>query len=207
MRKRKKKGKKERRMKEEEERAHQLGELRGPEVHGDDTIARHPVSVEISQHLLGSKTLLSLEAANEHTVGVLKILDGSALSQELGVREDLELDASPGVGLEDGPHALSGLAGNGGLLNDDLGGLGDLGDGASGPLDPLEISGAASTETRDLGGSVHRDEDDISFLDGPLHVSAEEQVVTTALYIQRMRQVTSKGKGRGSERDSLSTIS
>ena len=139
------------------------------------------MGVEVGKDLLGGETLRSLQAADEDAVGLLKILHGGALSQELGVGEDLELDAGPGVRLENRSHALGRLAGHGGLLHNNLGGLGDISNRAGGPLDPLEVSSLAGTETRDLGRGVHGHEDDIRLPDGSLNLGREEEVLAAAL--------------------------
>lgn len=89
-----------------------LGELRGPQVHGDDSLLGDPASVDIDQLLLSSQTLGGLEASDKNTVGAGQILDGGTLSQKLGVGKNVEADVLVGVGLKDGAHALGSTAWN-----------------------------------------------------------------------------------------------
>ena len=71
-----------------------------------------------------------MQGSDKNTVRSEQVGDGSTLSKELRVGEDVEAAAGPRVGLEDGTHGLSRSAWDGGLLNDDLGGGGNLGDTA-----------------------------------------------------------------------------
>ena len=64
-----------------------------PEIGGEDLVARHPVRVDLHQSGHGGGALWRGGAADEHAVGPREVLDGSALRQEFGVTQNLELDA------------------------------------------------------------------------------------------------------------------
>jgi len=71
-----------------------------------------------------------LQGPDKDTIRSEQVCDGSSLSKELRVGEDVEAASGPRVGLEDGAHGLRCSAWHGGLLNDDLGGGSNLGDTA-----------------------------------------------------------------------------
>ena len=157
---------------------HELGKLGGPEIGGEDLLTGDPAGVDGGDFLDGVQSLGGLLAADEDAVGILEILDGGTLGQELGIREDLE-GAVLGVGSEDGKHGLRGLHGNGALLDDDLWAHGLLGDHAGGGLDVLEIRGATGAYTVGLGRGADADEDDVGLTDGLADVCGEEEVPAT----------------------------
>jgi hypothetical protein len=74
------------------------------------------------------------QTANEHTIGRLEIANRRAFGEELGVREDVELDARLRVGLEHRSNALRSQHGHGGLFYDDRALLRVLGDRTSDAL-------------------------------------------------------------------------
>lgn len=131
----------------------QLGELGGPDVGGDDALARHPAVVEVNHDLEGGETVGGLLGAEEDTRGLEKIVDGGTLSEELGVVDDAELDAGIGL-LEDSLEGGGGTDGDGGLLNDNLVVLGATSDGTGGELEVLQVGGRAGADTKGLGGSL-----------------------------------------------------
>lgn len=189
-------------LKQTNPRTYQLGELRRPHVGGDDVLTGNPVGVDVDQGVLGADALGGLQSTDQDTVRVQQILDGGTLSQELGVRQDVELHLGRRVGIEDGAHALSSAARHSRLLDDDFGALGNLSNAARSALDvaiPMmvsqntpnllfqwisdlrKVSGTAGAHTGLLGGGVDRDEDKISLLDGTIDVGGEEQVLAAAL--------------------------
>lgn len=152
---------------------------------------------------------MGLEGTDEDPVRGEEVLDGGTFGQELGVGQDVEPAAGLGVGLEDGPHgpvqsekqggfrdqsmrwiqgesrretvdSLGGPAGDGRLLDDNLGRGRDLGDPSGSQLDVVQVGGETSTETRLLGRSVDRDEDQVGLGDTLVDLGREEQVPTPA---------------------------
>lgn len=82
--------------------------------------------------------------------------------------------------MEDGRDSLSGLNGDGGLFDNDLGGLGDLSDATGRELPVGEICSTASADANLLGWGVDGDEDNVSLLDGGVDVGGEEEVAAAA---------------------------
>lgn len=77
-------------------------------------------------------------------------------------------------------NSLGGPAGNGRLLDDNLGRGRNLGNPSGSQLDVVQVGGETSTETRLLGGGVDRDEDQVGLGDTLVDLGREEQVPTPA---------------------------
>lgn len=180
----------------EEGVGHELGKLGGPEVGGEDLLAGDPAGVNGDDFLDGSQPLGGLLSADEDAVGIVQILDGRSLGEELWIGEDLE-GAVLGVGPEDGEHCLGGLHGNGALLDDDLGADGLLGDHAGCSLDVLQIGGASGTDSVGLGRGPDADEDDVGFADGLADVGGEEEVLPPGGFDNLLQAGLVNGKGVG----------
>lgn len=69
---------------------HQLGELGGPRVGGDDSLFRDPVFVHGTQRLDGHLTFGGFVPADQNTVGLFQIPHRRSFSQELWVGQDLD---------------------------------------------------------------------------------------------------------------------
>lgn len=82
---------------------------------------RNPVGVDVGEGLASLKTLLGLEGTDENSVGRKQVADSGTLGEELGVAENVEPDTRSRVGVEDGSHRFRSSAGDGRLLDDDLG--------------------------------------------------------------------------------------
>ncbi|KAJ8533423.1 hypothetical protein ON010_g13832 [Phytophthora cinnamomi] len=154
---------------------HELGQLRGPDVGRDDALARHPVRVDAHELLHGSVALGGLGAANQDAAGLLQVVDGRALGQELRVGQHLELEALR-VGAQHGLDALGRAHGHRGLLHHDLALRGHVRDLARAGLAVLRVGGAAGADAARLGGRVHAHEDDVGLVDVLVQVGGEEQM-------------------------------
>lgn len=114
---------------------------------------RDPVRVHASERCTGILALWCLEGSNEDTIGREEVSDGGSLSEELGVRKDIETASRLGVGLEDGAHRLSSTAWHCGFLDDDLRSSRDPGDLTRGKfdiaIDKNDISTSDPTRARD----------------------------------------------------------
>ena len=101
-----------------------LGQLGRPQVGGNDTGAINPLGIHCRESGSCLEALRRLLRADQHAAGLGQVLDGGALGQELGVGQDLELDACVGsiqhalhgVGSADGDSRLLHLAKNSSLL-------------------------------------------------------------------------------------------
>mmetsp|Transcript_26117 Transcript_26117/g.61216 ORF Transcript_26117/g.61216 Transcript_26117/m.61216 type:complete len:500 (+) Transcript_26117:98-1597(+) len=156
---------------------HELGELRRPEVGGDDLRARDPLRVHTCESLDGREALRGLLTANQHASRVLQVVHGGALGEELWVRQHLESDA---VLRRRGEHTLDGVGGadrHRRLLHHNLVGGGDLGDLTGTELAVLDVGRAARADTLGLGRGVDRDEDDVGLCDGLVDGGREEHVL------------------------------
>mmetsp|Transcript_57290 Transcript_57290/g.79498 ORF Transcript_57290/g.79498 Transcript_57290/m.79498 type:complete len:234 (+) Transcript_57290:425-1126(+) len=91
---------------------HQLRQLRGPQVRGDDLVLGHPSGIDGRQRHDGSVACLGLLPANQHTGGRAQVWDRSAFRQELGVGQNLKADPLLGRGAQHAAHGLGGLHGN-----------------------------------------------------------------------------------------------
>mmetsp|Transcript_2861 Transcript_2861/g.5134 ORF Transcript_2861/g.5134 Transcript_2861/m.5134 type:complete len:362 (+) Transcript_2861:190-1275(+) len=138
----------------EEGVAGEFGELTGPEVGGDDLLLSDPVAVDVDDLGDGDLSLGRAVASDKNAHGILEITDGAALSKELGVRDDLELDVVALVGLEDRVDLLGRSKGHGALLDDDLVRLSGSSDRARDSLPGGHIKGLAGTTAIELGGCV-----------------------------------------------------
>jgi hypothetical protein len=83
---------------------HELTELRGPQVGGDDLGRRNPVGIDGHHRGDGGQALGGLLSSDQHAGRVLQVGDGGTLGQELGVAQHLEL-----VGGGGRQHALHGV--------------------------------------------------------------------------------------------------
>lgn len=61
----------------------ELGKLRRPEAHGQNSLLRNPVGVDVRKSLASIKTLSGLERANKNSIRAEKIGDSSTLGKEL----------------------------------------------------------------------------------------------------------------------------
>lgn len=68
---------------------HQLGQLRGPRVGGDDSLFGDPVFVHGAQRPDGHLTFVGFIAADQDAVGLFKVPHCRSLSQELWVGQNL----------------------------------------------------------------------------------------------------------------------
>lgn len=73
----------------------QLGELRRPDIGGQDALPGNPGSVNVDKGLGGLLARGSGSGTDKDSVGVEQIVDGGTGSQELGVGENFEVDARP----------------------------------------------------------------------------------------------------------------
>mmetsp|Transcript_2340 Transcript_2340/g.7011 ORF Transcript_2340/g.7011 Transcript_2340/m.7011 type:complete len:206 (-) Transcript_2340:79-696(-) len=135
--------------------------------------------VDGGQGLNGAVTLVGGGTTDEHTVGALEVGHGSALSEELRVAEHGERRLSGAM--EHGGDGLGSLNRDGGLLDDDLGRLGDRCNSAGGELPVGEVSCASGADAILLRWRIHSDEDDVGLLDCLVHLGSEEQVLSSAL--------------------------
>lgn len=71
---------------------HKLGQLRGPNVGGQDTLTGDPGVVDLDESLGSPLSGGGRGGTDQNTVGVEEILDSSTGSQELGVGENLEVN-------------------------------------------------------------------------------------------------------------------
>ena len=76
--------------------------------------------------------------------------------------------------------SLGGPAGDGRLLDDDLGAGRNFGDPSGGQLDVVQVGGETGTETGLFGGGVDRDKDQVGLGDTLVDLGGEEQVPAPA---------------------------
>lgn len=157
----------------------ELRQLRGPDVGGDDALARHPVLIHAHELLDGRMARFRLGSSDQNPAGLLQVLDGRSLGQELRVGEHLELQAL-GIRAQHGLDGLGRAHGHGGLLDDDLVGGGDLCDLARAGLAVLGVGGAAGADAALLGGRVDAHEDDVGLVDVLVQIRREEEVLAPA---------------------------
>mmetsp|Transcript_24271 Transcript_24271/g.47390 ORF Transcript_24271/g.47390 Transcript_24271/m.47390 type:complete len:420 (-) Transcript_24271:49-1308(-) len=160
--------------------SNELGELRRPEVGGDNPIPGDPVGVHINKLLHSLLSKLGGHASNENAVRHVEILHGGTLGKELRVGENLEVDL-PIVGHEHLAHGVGGTDRKGGLLDDNLRSIGNLGDITGSKLPVLKVSSAASTNTVSLGRGVDRHEDNLALTDSLVDLGGEEEVLVADL--------------------------
>jgi len=153
----------------------ELGKLGRPDVGGQDALARNPRVVNLDKSLGSSLTRGGRRGTDQDTVRVEEIVDGGTGSQELGVGENLEVNARA-VHVESISDELSSSARNGRLLNNDCTLTSVLSNNASNGLESGHISSAAGTNTTVLRGSVDGNKNDISLADVLGDVGREEQV-------------------------------
>ena len=70
-----------------------LGQLRRPDVGGQNTLTGNPSSVNVDESLSSLLSIRSRSRTDQDSVGVEQVGDGGTSSQELGVGENLEVDA------------------------------------------------------------------------------------------------------------------
>mmetsp|Transcript_19343 Transcript_19343/g.37929 ORF Transcript_19343/g.37929 Transcript_19343/m.37929 type:complete len:481 (-) Transcript_19343:69-1511(-) len=158
----------------------ELGQLRGPQVSGDDTLTRDPVLVDLHKALDSCKTLRGLLTANEHAARLKEILNSGTFGKKLGGADNLVLDALL-VCSENAAHALCSANGYGGLLYNNLGRSSDLGDVTCHELTVRDVSSTSSTDTASLGRRVDTDKDNVGLCNGTINVGGEEEVLVAAL--------------------------
>mmetsp|Transcript_48282 Transcript_48282/g.121918 ORF Transcript_48282/g.121918 Transcript_48282/m.121918 type:complete len:255 (+) Transcript_48282:1059-1823(+) len=160
----------------------QLGQLRGPEVGGQDALRWDPLLVHTAQHFERLLPARGVLATDEHPVWAHEVVYGSAFRKELRVGENLKLDlAVRAVALQHLADGLRGADRHGGLLHDDLVARGDARDHAGGALPVRQVRRAAGAHTPCLRGCVHAHEDDVCLRDMLLGVRAEKKVAPPGL--------------------------
>ena len=164
----------------EEGVGNELGQLRRPEVGGQDVVPVDPVGVDADELLSGGQALGGLLPTDEDAVGLHEVVNGGTLGKELRVGQDLELESLL-VDLEDAADGLGGTDGDGRLLHDDLVGGGNLGNLTGAELAVLDVGGTSGADALRLGRGVDGDEDDVGLVDLVVDVGREEQVATAAL--------------------------
>mmetsp|Transcript_24272 Transcript_24272/g.47395 ORF Transcript_24272/g.47395 Transcript_24272/m.47395 type:complete len:431 (-) Transcript_24272:11-1303(-) len=165
--------------------SNELGELRRPEVGGDNPIPGDPVGVHINKLLHSLLSKLGGHASNEYTVRHIKVFHSGTLGKELRIRKHLEVDLAI-VSHQHLTHRVRGTDGESGFLNNDLRSIRNLGDVACCKLPVLQIRGAACTNTVGLGWSIDRDKDDLAFLNRFIDLRGEEQVLVANLLDYRV---------------------
>lgn len=155
-------------------------ELGRPEIGGDDFFARNPVRVNRDEGFEGGLAFRGLLAADEDAVGIFHVGDGSAFSEELRVREDLEGGVGGGVRGDDALDRGGGFNRDGGFLDDDFIAVRNFCDESGGGLDVAEVGRAACTDAVGFRGSSDTDEDEIGCGDGGFEVGGEVEVFAAA---------------------------
>mmetsp|Transcript_19425 Transcript_19425/g.58538 ORF Transcript_19425/g.58538 Transcript_19425/m.58538 type:complete len:217 (+) Transcript_19425:924-1574(+) len=141
--------------------------------------------VDVHKH---PDSLLRL-AADEHSVGLIQVLHGRALRQELRVGQDPKVLAGRTFGRaagvlvrrQDSVERCGRLHRHGRLLDDDLAPVCVLRDRTADTLNETEVCRAPGTQALHLRRRVHRRKNDVGLLDALLHVCREEQILATAL--------------------------
>lgn len=142
-----------------------------------------PMSIYPRQALDGPPSCIAPLPSDQNPISVEQILDSRALSQKLGVREDLVRHSRLLVGPQNGDNALGSLDGHGRLLHDDLVPAVDGShDVSGGGLDELEVGCAVLALSEGLGGRVDGDEDEVGLTDGVWNVSGEVEVPAPAAF-------------------------
>lgn len=153
----------------------ELGKLGRPDVGGQDTLARDPSVVNLDESLGSPLTGGSGGRTDKNTVRVEEIVDGGTGSQELGVGENLEVNART-IHVKSISNKLSSSARNSRLLDNDSTLTGVLSNDTSNSLESGHVSGAAGTNTTVLGGGVDGNKDNIGLADVLSNIGREEQV-------------------------------
>mmetsp|Transcript_150128 Transcript_150128/g.418289 ORF Transcript_150128/g.418289 Transcript_150128/m.418289 type:complete len:319 (-) Transcript_150128:404-1360(-) len=134
---------------------HELGELGAPEVGGEDLVPWHPVCVDVHEDCHSVFQL----PTDKHAVGLVQVLHGRALGQELWVREDPEVLADGAADcLVCREHAVQrrrGLHRHCGLFNDNLAPVRILRYCSANTFDESEVRSTPRTHTLRLRGRVH----------------------------------------------------
>ena len=154
----------------------EFGQLRGPEIGGEDALAGDPAGVNRGERFDGCCAFESDFTADEDAVGELEVFDGSAFGEKLGVGEDLEGSAVRGVGSEDRLDCRRRFYGDGALLNDDLVAFGNFRDQTSSGLDVAKIRRTSCADAVRFGRCADGDEDQIRCSDGTADVGREVKV-------------------------------
>mmetsp|Transcript_21895 Transcript_21895/g.63710 ORF Transcript_21895/g.63710 Transcript_21895/m.63710 type:complete len:393 (-) Transcript_21895:249-1427(-) len=157
---------------------HQLGDLRGPQVRRQDALTGNPVGIDGDEGFNRLQALGVLHATNEHTAWLLQVVHGGALRKELGVRQDLELEALVIVQKDTG-HGICGAHRHRGLLHHNLVRACHFSDLARSQLAILDVRGSASANAVLLSWGVHRNEDDVCQVDLLIQVCGEEEVLAS----------------------------
>src|SRR5262249_2045764 len=152
----------------------ELGELTRPHVGRDDPLARYPVSIDVDELLDRPATGGSVTAPDENAIRFREVAYGTALGEELRVREDLQPGSRPGI--EDALHGLGRPYGQRALLDHDLVGSGMLENLPRRPLPVLEVGRFAGTLPVGLRRGVDAHEDDVGLGDTPRDVDREEEI-------------------------------
>mmetsp|Transcript_5284 Transcript_5284/g.15951 ORF Transcript_5284/g.15951 Transcript_5284/m.15951 type:complete len:426 (+) Transcript_5284:664-1941(+) len=159
----------------------ELGELRGPQVAGQDLLLRDPLGVHVLEGLDSLQAARGLPASDDDPVGVLEVLDGGALREELRVRQDVKTRAVVEDVVAQHPlHSLRGLDGHGRLLHDDLRGVRHLGDHPRSSLPVRHVRGVARADSPRLRRRVHADEHNVRLSDFLLALRGEEERLSPA---------------------------
>lgn len=159
----------------------QFGQLSRPEVGGNDALARHPALIDRHDLLDGRSARGRALAADQHAVGVLQVVNGRALCQKLGIRDDIKVHASPRLRVKNALHRFSCSHRQRALFHDDLGRARMLQNLARCPLPVLQVGGSSGALAERLGGRVHAHKDDIGRGNLRLGVGAEKEVAATCL--------------------------
>mmetsp|Transcript_11433 Transcript_11433/g.21942 ORF Transcript_11433/g.21942 Transcript_11433/m.21942 type:complete len:368 (-) Transcript_11433:36-1139(-) len=165
--------------------SNKLGELRGPEVGGDDPVLRHPVGVDIDKLLDCLLAKLGGHTANEHAIRHVEVFHCGTLGEELRVGEHLEVDLAV-VRHQHLAHGVGGTHRKSGLLNDDFGPVGDFGDVTGGELPVFEVSSASSANAVGLRRGVNGNEDDFAFADSLVDLGGEEEILSADFLYNRI---------------------
>ena len=86
--------------------------------------SRDPVSVDTCKCCTCVEAFFCLQRADEDAIRSKKVANGGSFCKELGVGEDVKTAVWFRVGLEDGTHRLGCAAGDCGLFDYNLGGVG-----------------------------------------------------------------------------------
>ena len=136
------------------------------------------MGIHVYQFLAGGKSRFRLVGPDKHAIRFKQVLDGGSFGQELGVRQNLKVQALV-VAVQNSFHSGSSTNRQGGLFHDNLAFVGNFQNVAGGLFPVLQVRCLSGAMTKCLCGSVHRHEDNVRFLDSCGNVGAKEEIAAT----------------------------
>ncbi len=155
----------------------QLGEFTAPQVGGQNTFFRHPISVDFDKSIDRSLAF----AANQNTIGAQKVLDGRSFCKKLRIAEHVKRGSRLGV-CQNRFDGLGCSYWQRRFFDNDFVSFGDLCNLPCALFDKLQVGGSTRTNTKRFGWRVDGDKNHVRLFNRFTHLGRKREVLASTFF-------------------------